>query len=280
MKLFVTLVLCLSACSGAFGEKYSKLAALDSLVQFVKGQLKMVDMVLDLDCANAKYPHGARGKVIHGCAAVGSPECVRKVAAKGGDINYVDDRKKSASEYAEQGVTENPDEYNIVLGLDYKGVVETIKELQNATDYVLGRDCYLNDTEWEQIMREAFKSYFDEAIEGGVNREVIYPVHIGGGTFLHGCAQSNFLTCVKVMLENGADVTIKDDAGKTAFELAVDRSYLEVAELLKPANVIGNKLDSLEVTSGKAVDSENNLDTLESTSDKAVDPDQLLPILR
>lgn len=31
----------------------------------------MVDLVLDLDCANAKYPWGGGGKVIHGCAAIG-----------------------------------------------------------------------------------------------------------------------------------------------------------------------------------------------------------------
>lgn len=32
----------------------------------------MVDLVLGLDCANAKYPYGGGGKVIHGCAAVGN----------------------------------------------------------------------------------------------------------------------------------------------------------------------------------------------------------------
>lgn len=51
--------------------RYSKLAALDSIVQFVQGQLKMVDLVVDLDCVNAKYPHGGGGKVLHGCAAIG-----------------------------------------------------------------------------------------------------------------------------------------------------------------------------------------------------------------
>lgn len=120
----------------------------------------MVDLVLGLDCANAKYPYGGGGKVIHGCAAVGNftdenskisckkfikiicsgnPECVRKVAAKGGDIYYRDNRKMLALDYAEIGVTGNPDEYNKVLDLDYQGVVEALKELQNSTGKQLER---------------------------------------------------------------------------------------------------------------------------------------------
>lgn len=139
--------------------RYNKLDALDSIVQFVKGQLKMVDLIINLDCVNAKYPYGGGGKVIHGCAAIGisnvneknksrkskgfcilgSPECVRKVVKIGGDVNFKDDRKKTALDYAQMGVTEKPDEYSKVLGLNYKGVVETIKELENGTDFVMSR---------------------------------------------------------------------------------------------------------------------------------------------
>lgn len=36
------------------------------------GQLKMAEMVTDMGCINAKYPHGSGGKVLHGCAAIGA----------------------------------------------------------------------------------------------------------------------------------------------------------------------------------------------------------------
>lgn len=58
------------------------------------------------------------------------------------------------------------------------------------------------------------------------------------------------------MLENGADVNIKDDAGKTAFDLANDGGYFEVAELIKTFNSSVNKSETLEETSDKAVDPE------------------------
>lgn len=44
-----------------------------------------------------------------------------------------------ALDYAEIGVTGNPDEYNKVLDLDYQGVVEALKELQNSTGKQLER---------------------------------------------------------------------------------------------------------------------------------------------
>lgn len=31
----------------------------------------MAEMVMDIGCINARYPHGRRGIVIHGCAAIG-----------------------------------------------------------------------------------------------------------------------------------------------------------------------------------------------------------------
>lgn len=65
--------------------------------------------------------------------SIGNPECIKKVVEKGGDLNFRDNRKKTALEYAEMGATEKPDAFAKVLGLDYKGVVETIKEIENST---------------------------------------------------------------------------------------------------------------------------------------------------
>lgn len=88
----------------------------------------------------------------------------------------------------------------------------------------------------------AFKGYFKEAIDGGINRLVVFPIHTGGGSFLHNCASASnftlstekyvclflinvfyldFYTCVKVLLENGIDVDIQDNEGKTAYDIAI-----------------------------------------------------------
>lgn len=64
---------------------------------------------------------------------LGSVECVKRVVAKGGDINFRDDRKKKAYDYAKIGATEQPDAYAKVLGLDYAGVVEVLKDFENST---------------------------------------------------------------------------------------------------------------------------------------------------
>ena len=38
---------------------------------------------------------------------------------------------------------------------------------------------------------------------------------------------------VKLLLENGADVNVKDDVGKTALDMATEKSFSNIEKLLK-----------------------------------------------
>lgn len=98
------------------------------------------------------------------------------------------------------------------------------------------------------------------------------------------------------MLQAGINPQIQDDAGKTAFQLAIDKGkrtnlskkqntfniinhllkgYLEVAQLIASFSVGANRKDALEVTSEKIIDPERILGVIEANSDRAVDSEQL-----
>ncbi|XP_031624813.1 protein phosphatase 1 regulatory subunit 12A-like [Contarinia nasturtii] len=263
MNFLVIFVIIVNASAGGCAT-YSHLDALSSMIQLLKGQLKMAEMVTEMGCINAKYPHGGGGKVLHGCTAIGNPKCVEYLLKNGADYQFIDDRKYKALDYAKMFASLQKDDYDRVFKIDYKSVAEILEKVEssNSTDYVVAKGCYLNNTEWEEIMREAFKGYFKEAIEGGINRLVIHPIHKGGGTFLHNCASANFYTCAKVLLENGIDVDIQDDDGKKALDIARRKGYTEIADLIVRKNNIETSTDteqSTEFISEYRVDSEQNI---------------------
>jgi len=47
-------------------------------------------------------------------------------------------------------------------------------------------------------------------------------------------AKDNAIDTVKLLIEKGADISIKDAAGKTAYDYAVEKGFTALAELLKP----------------------------------------------
>ena len=55
-----------------------------------------------------------------------------------------------------------------------------------------------------------------------------------GETPLMWGAENNAADTVKLLLELGADKSIKDETGKTAYDYAVEKGYIELAELLAP----------------------------------------------
>jgi ankyrin repeat protein len=52
------------------------------------------------------------------------------------------------------------------------------------------------------------------------------------GTPLHLAAEQGRVEIVHVLLQNGADVSMKDDRGRTALQVASDRGHAEVVKLL------------------------------------------------
>lgn len=55
-----------------------------------------------------------------------------------------------------------------------------------------------------------------------------------GMTALMFAARDSTLEMVQLLLDYGADKNIKDSDGKTAYDYAVDRGFMELAEILKP----------------------------------------------
>jgi len=47
-------------------------------------------------------------------------------------------------------------------------------------------------------------------------------------------AKHNAITAVKWLIDKGADKSIKDAAGKTAYDYAIENGFTDLAELLKP----------------------------------------------
>jgi ankyrin repeat protein len=59
-----------------------------------------------------------------------------------------------------------------------------------------------------------------------------------GWTPLMNAAANNRLQCVEVLLELGADITLRSDSNKTALELAREGGYPEIADFLEAAERI------------------------------------------
>lgn len=59
-------------------------------------------------------------------------------------------------------------------------------------------------------------------------------INENGQTPLMMGAKNNAMDTVKLLLEHGADKSIKDNNGKTAYDLAVENGNMDIAELLKP----------------------------------------------
>ena len=55
-----------------------------------------------------------------------------------------------------------------------------------------------------------------------------------GETPLMMSAENNAIDTAKLLLEHGADRSIKNNDGKTAYDLALEKGHTELAELLKP----------------------------------------------
>ena len=53
-----------------------------------------------------------------------------------------------------------------------------------------------------------------------------------GSTALHWASLNGHLPCVEILLEHGADATLKNASGRSALTLAEQQSHLEVAQIL------------------------------------------------
>jgi ankyrin repeat protein len=68
-----------------------------------------------------------------------------------------------------------------------------------------------------------------------------------GNTPLILAAANNKLQCVEVLMELGADITLRNDEGKTALEWAREKGHAEVAALLEAAERIPEIKSALKV---------------------------------
>lgn len=67
-------------------------------------------------------------------------------------------------------------------------------------------------------------------IEGGANVNV---VQYGGITPMHVAAQNGSVETIILLLEQGADIAARTDAGLTSSDLAFEKGFFEISEILK-----------------------------------------------
>ncbi|WP_196303032.1 ankyrin repeat domain-containing protein [Chromobacterium violaceum] len=87
---------------------------------------------------------------------------------------------------------------------------------------------------WSAIQRRDALAHLKQAIAVGNNVNE----HNGDGyTPLHGAAENGCTENVKLLLENGADTTIRTSSGKSAADLARQQGYEMIATLLEAAAI-------------------------------------------
>jgi len=94
----------------------------------------------------------------------------------------------------------------------------------------------INENNGNSILHTAVRSNSALITENLINNYHLPVDEIGekGKTPLMWGARENSLGAVKLLLEHGADKSIKDNEGKTAYNYAIEGGNREVAELLKP----------------------------------------------
>jgi ankyrin repeat protein len=85
---------------------------------------------------------------------------------------------------------------------------------------------------WSTIQRTDAVAHLKQAIAAGANVNE----HSGDGyTALHGAAENGCIVNVKILLANGADVTIKTATGKTPVDFAKLQGHHAIVDLMEPA---------------------------------------------
>ena len=69
-------------------------------------------------------------------------------------------------------------------------------------------------------------------LEHGADPNHEYSQDIFGDTALHYAVRFNWLSLIQMLLDFGADRTVRNNAGQTPYQLAIDHSYPEAANML------------------------------------------------
>lgn len=153
-------------------------------------------------------------------------ELARELLSRGSDINYVNEKGETALSIAIIGGHQKLVEFLLSEGAD----VDIRKNKTTSIDIKLSE----NTTEQD-------KPRYEKMFAEYRNREnkVWSPIHIA--------VQSGNTNIVQLLLNHGADPTVKDKFGRTSFDIAEEKGNEKVKKLLSE-HVVNSKFDNQKVS--------------------------------
>ncbi|RAO72859.1 uncharacterized protein BHQ10_008871 [Talaromyces amestolkiae] len=221
-------------------------AALDGYTDIVKLLVSVPQLEINKTCSE---PAGATALIY--AAIAGTLDCVNVLLSQPGiDIDLQDERGATALIYAaENGYTEivqallerdaNTEALEVgtrgtalMRAIDYNAIPVVKLLLQHGAN-VHHKDCFdrgmlhgaacNGQSEIIEILLE-----FDPTLD--INMQ-----DVNGKTTLHDVARNGYMDTAKVLLDHGADPTIKDRFGRTPIRIAREVNHTEILQLLRDA---------------------------------------------
>lgn len=200
-------------------------------------------------------------------AGVGNLKAVKKLLENGAFIDCKNNDYLTPITYAA-----SKNHFDVVDFLYEEGANPYLydKNYKNALDYIILRDqeslfdkfvsndtrklfdyssslitagCYAYFTD-----EQTYIKYFDKLIKLGADvntRASVSDINCGR-TVLHAAANKGFYEVVNYLIDNGANVNIKDNSGYTALHLAISKNSIECAEILLKNNANVHAIDNKE----------------------------------
>ena len=146
-------------------------------------------------------------------------------------ISYLLDANRESSHYQSFVDAQSTNGWTAVMIAAAKGFDGVVKQLVLEGNADVWRaDAY----QWTPLMRaidNRHQSVIDYML--GLDQPVLDAVNENGATALHVAVEKGDAYTVSLLIERGINTDIRDNVGRTALDIAVDRNDSPIAELLK-----------------------------------------------
>jgi ankyrin repeat protein len=240
--------------AGADAEKTAENKVTPLMFAAASNHVDVMKVLLEKGNAQLDARHSNGGTALLEATTGGAVDAIRYLLEKGAQVDFVDDDGVTPlMAIASNG---NEEGFDLVLdALKMKMLAEELTKFINKFSYSGGSTVMFataggHEAATKKLLElgadinaiaKATPEYLEKLkkliAEGTVQEE---EPHVDGVTALHVAAQAGHLDVVNMVIEAGADVTIKDEEGRTALLLAIKGNYGEVASALVKAGADPN----------------------------------------
>lgn len=226
IALFSTMALCCCIC-GSLGAEENKFAEIDELnFAIADGDYDLVEELLDNGTKINSFNEVGLTPLVYAVETYsGDDEILRLLLSRGANVNI---RMPRNGKTAFVKALERPDTLDVAMLMLEKGADVNNEDRQGVTALWTA----LGLLQMEDVEREQAMALIEAMLKKSADPNK--PIK-GGTTPLMLAAISDDTELVQLLLDNQADIEIKNESGLTALDLAKEKQNKETVELLESA---------------------------------------------